>query len=77
MARQFHGLERTVTDYDATNGIVTTGTVAFAGIPVTLAPGSHTKTAMATGIPLADNPHYIVINPTAGAADHCILTIFD
>jgi len=67
-----------ITDYDDIEGVVTSGTVAFAGIPVTLAPGSHTiKLQWQPVILWADSPWCIVINPVAGASDHCILTIFD
>lgn len=67
-----------VTDWDSYEGVVTTGTVAFSGIPVVLTPGSHTIKLQWKPVALwASNPACIVINPNAAAADHCILTIFD
>ncbi len=67
-----------ITDYDDVNGVVTTGTVAFAGIPISVAPGSHTVKLQWMPVKLwANNPWCIAINPTAAASDHCILTIFD
>lgn len=67
-----------ITDYDDVNGVITTGTVAFAGIPVTIAPGSHTiKLQWKPVVLWATSPWVIAINPTAAASDHCILTIFD
>jgi hypothetical protein len=68
----------TITDYDDVNGVVTTGTVSFDGIPIILAPGSHTiKLQWEAAVLWADNPWYIVINPGSASADHCILTVFD
>lgn len=67
-----------ITDYDSYNGTVTTGTVAFAGIPVVRSTGSHNIHLEWRPTKLwASNPNCVVMNPTAGAADHCILTVFD
>lgn len=68
-----------ITDYDSHNGIVTSGTCTFAGYPVTLAPGSHTFALYWEPTVLwASWPWSVMCNPgVAGAADECILTVFD
>jgi hypothetical protein len=60
-------------------GVVTSGTVAFAGIPITVTPGSHTiKLQWMVVVPWASGAWQVEINPTLGSVgDHCILTVFD
>ncbi|MGD0712252.1 MAG: hypothetical protein ABR968_13845, partial [Bacteroidales bacterium] len=71
----------TITDYDNTEGVVTSGTVAFAGIPVAAGTGLHTIKLQweATNLdPSMGSPWWIEINPTfTDVGDHCILTVFD
>jgi hypothetical protein len=68
----------TITDYDNAGGVVTTGTVAITGFPVTVAPGAHTITlAWQPVILWASSPWYLCMNPASGAADQCVLTVFD
>jgi hypothetical protein len=69
----------TITDYDNTRGIVTSGTCSFAGYPVTVAPGVHTFALYwEPAVLWATNPWTVLCNPSvAGAADECILTVFD
>ena len=67
-----------ITDYDNAQGVVTTGTVSFDGVPVTVAAGTHTiSLAWQPVILWATNPWTMCMNPAAAAADQCILTIFD
>jgi hypothetical protein len=67
-----------ITDYDDVNGVTTTGTISFNGIPVTITPGSHTiKIQWRRSWLWATGPAYILINPASGVGDHCVLTIFD
>ncbi|HOY38253.1 MAG TPA: hypothetical protein PLK75_03050, partial [Bacteroidales bacterium] len=73
-----------ITDYDFDDFYgevtVTSGGVAFAGIPVTLAPGSHTiKIQWSIAGYFWESGAWVEINPITftNSGDHCILTIFD
>jgi len=73
-----------ITDYDMDyfggEYLVTSGGVAFNGIPVTMAPGSHTiKIQWCVGGYYWESGAWVEINPLTftDTGDHCILTIFD
>jgi hypothetical protein len=68
-------------DEDSFGGlyVTTSGTISFSGVPVTVAPGSHTITIQwKPALNWASSPWRVEINPTLSTvADHCVLTIFD
>lgn len=67
-----------VTDYDDINGVITSGTVAFAGIPVNVTAGSPVTITLQWNIIRlwSQNPWQFRIAPgTSG--DHAVLTILD
>lgn len=70
-----------ITDYDYDGVdyvVVTSGTVAFAGIPVTVTPGTPVTITLQWDITVlwATNPWQVRIAPGV-AGDHAVLTIFD
>lgn len=72
-----------LTDYDFDDilgeVVITSGTVSFAGIPVTLPPGAHTIALQWRPIiNFAASPWRIEINPVlTTVSDHCVMTILD
>ncbi len=67
-----------VTDYDDENGVVTSGTVAFAGIPVNVTPGAPVTVTLQWNAVLlwAAYPWQFRIQPGV-LGDHAVLTILD
>ena len=72
-----------LTDYDFDDWygetVMTSGTVSFAGIPVTLPPGAHTITLEWRPIVnFSASAWRIEINPTLSTvSDHCVMTVLD
>ncbi len=68
-------------DYDDVSGwsMVTSGEVAFAGVPVSVTPGSSVTIKLQWDIYVswATSPWRVEINPTSATGDHAVLTIFD
>lgn len=66
-----------ISDFDDYYGVITSGEIAFSGIPITLTPGTHTITLQWKPVILISNsPWQVQIDPSVGG-DHCVLTIFD
>ncbi|MDW8134910.1 MAG: hypothetical protein RMJ66_07555 [Bacteroidia bacterium] len=67
-----------VTDYDDINGVVTGGTVAFAGVPVNVTPGVPTTITLQWNIVRlwSNTPWQFRIAPGT-STDHAVLTILD
>ncbi len=69
-----------ITDYDDFKGVVTSGSVSFSGIPVSVTPGVNTtiKLQWQPSILWATSPWRLGIDPNSTTVgDHAVLTVFD
>ncbi|GAB4450742.1 MAG: hypothetical protein OHK0036_09990 [Bacteroidia bacterium] len=69
-----------LTDYDDWNGVLTSGSAAIAGVPVSVTIGTPVQVKLQWMVVRlwSSSPWQIRCDPTmAGTADHCVLTVFD